>query len=81
MLADGGVPPPVRLVALAAIIGVRGFFLIIDGVFFAANILKVVEGGWVPLVLGLALMAMMTIVEAGPRPDAARWKQDSLPLA
>ena len=33
-------------------LGVFGLFFLIDLVFFAANTLKVVEGGWVPLAMG-----------------------------
>jgi KUP system potassium uptake protein len=61
-------------------IGVFGFFLLVDGVFFASNLLKVPEGGWVPLVLGGALVAMMTSWHGGRELMLARWKQDSLPL-
>ena len=50
-------------------------------VFFAANLLKVPEGGWVPLVIGLFLMALMTSWKRGRDLMLARWKQDSLPLA
>jgi KUP system potassium uptake protein len=66
-----------RAVALA----VFGFFFLVDGVFFAANALKVPEGGWVPLILGLALMALMTSWKRGRDLLLARWQQDSLPLA
>ena len=62
-------------------ISVWGGFFLIDGVFFAANTLKIVEGGWVPLVLGLGLMAMMTSWHQGRELMLSRWKQDSLPLA
>jgi KUP system potassium uptake protein len=65
----------------AAAISVFGFFLIIDTVFFAANALKIPEGGWVPLVLGMALMALMTSWKRGRDLVLARWRQDSLPLA
>lgn len=34
-------------------------FLLIDLTFLAANLLKIVEGGWVPLALGAVLMAVM----------------------
>jgi KUP system potassium uptake protein len=64
----------------AALLVFGGFFLI-DSVFFAANTLKVIEGGWVPLVLGLLLMAMMTTWKQGRNLMFNRWKQDSLPLA
>ncbi len=65
---------------LAAISVFGGFFLI-DLVFFSANTLKVLEGGWVPLVLGIALTALMTSWKRGRDLMLARWKQDSLPLA
>jgi KUP system potassium uptake protein len=62
-------------------LSVFGFFFLIDLIFFAANALKVPEGGWVPLILGLALMALMTSWKRGRDLLLARWKQDSLPLA
>jgi KUP system potassium uptake protein len=64
-----------------AALSVFGFFFVIDLIFFAANALKVPEGGWVPLILGLALMALMTSWKRGRDLLLARWKQDSLPLA
>jgi KUP system potassium uptake protein len=60
---------------------VWGGFLLIDGMFFAANSLKIVEGGWVPLALGGCLMMMMTTWKQGRDLMLQRWKQDSLPLA
>jgi KUP system potassium uptake protein len=64
-----------------AAIGVFGFFFLIDLTFFSANALKVPEGGWVPLILGLALMGLMTSWKRGRDLLFARWRQDSLPLA
>jgi KUP system potassium uptake protein len=64
-----------------AAIAVWGGFLAIDTVFFAANALKIVEGGWVPLFIGGALMIMMTTWKQGRDLMQQRWKQDSLPLA
>ena len=64
-----------------AALGVFGVFFVIDGLFFASNILKIPEGGWVPLALGAALMAMMTSWNKGRELMLARWKQDSLPLS
>ena len=64
-----------------AAVSVFGFFFLIDLVFFAANTLKFLEGGWVPLVLGIALTALMTSWKRGRDLQLARWKQDSLPLA
>lgn len=62
-------------------IAVFGSFFVIDSIFFAANILKVPEGGYVPLLLGAALMALMTSWKRGRDLLLSRWKQDSLPLA
>ena len=64
----------------AAILVFGGFF-VIDGIFFAANALKIPEGGWVPLAFGLCLMALMTTWNRGRTLLLDRWKQDSLPLA
>ncbi|MCL2427927.1 MAG: potassium transporter Kup [Alphaproteobacteria bacterium] len=64
-----------------ATIAVFGCLFVIDGAFFAANALKIPEGGWVPLILGLALMAMMTSWKRGRDLMLGRWRQDSLPLA
>jgi KUP system potassium uptake protein len=64
-----------------AAIGVFGFFFVIDLVFFLANALKIPEGGWVPLVLGLGLTALMTSWHRGRDLMLARWRQDSLPLS
>ena len=62
-------------------LGVWGSFFLIDSVFFAANLLKFFDGGWVPLALGLMLLALMTSWKRGRDLVLARWKQDSLPLA
>ncbi len=65
----------------AVAVSVFGLLFLLDFVFFGANALKVPEGGWVPLVLGLALMALMTSWQRGRDLLLARWRQDSLPLA
>jgi KUP system potassium uptake protein len=63
-----------------AAISVFGFFFVVDLLFFTSNLLKVPEGGWVPLVLGAALTAVMTSWNRGRDLLLARWKHDSLPL-
>jgi KUP system potassium uptake protein len=65
----------------AAALSAFGFFFVVDVLFFAANALKVPEGGWVPLALGLALTALMTSWKRGRDLLLARWRQDSMPLA
>jgi KUP system potassium uptake protein len=60
---------------------VFGSFFVIDATFFSANTLKFIEGGWVPLVFGITLVALMTTWLRGRDLILARWRQDSLPLA
>ena len=64
-----------------AAVSVFGSLLLIDGTFFAANTVKVVEGGWVPLALGITLTLMMTSWKQGRNLLLSRWKQSSMPLA
>jgi KUP system potassium uptake protein len=60
--------------------GVFGFFLVLDLLFFTSNLLKVPDGGWVPIAVALVLMAVMTSWKRGRELMFQRWKQDSLPL-
>jgi KUP system potassium uptake protein len=65
----------------AVAISVFGFLFLVDAIFFSANTVKVVEGGWVPLVLAMALTGMMTSWKQGRDVLLSRWKQSSMPLA
>lgn len=42
-----------------------GFFVLLDGVFFGANLLKFFEGGWFPLAAGLAVFLIMSTWHRG----------------
>ena len=64
-----------------AALGLFGALFLVDLIFFSANTVKIVEGGWVPLAMGLGLMALMTSWKRGRDLLLARWQQDSLPLA
>jgi KUP system potassium uptake protein len=57
-----------------------GPLLVLDVLFFAANLLKIPEGGWLPLVLGFAAFVLMTTWHRGRELLFARIRQDSLPL-
>jgi KUP system potassium uptake protein len=59
---------------------VFGGLFFVDAAFFSANTLKFTEGGWVPLVFGISLIALMTTWRRGRELILLRWKQDSLPL-
>ncbi|MFT8309405.1 potassium transporter Kup [Acetobacter malorum] len=59
---------------------VFGGFLALDSTFFAANALKIPDGGWVPVLLGCVLTLMMTTWKKGRGLIVARQRQDSLPM-
>ncbi len=65
---------------LAVVLGVFAPLLLLDIVFFLANVLKIPQGGYVPLVLGAALFVMMTTWHRGRELLFARFRQDGLPL-
>jgi len=59
-----------------------GFFLVIDFTFFSANLLKFVDGGWFPLVLGAIMFTVMSTWHRGRElmVDQARTHAGELPL-
>ena len=48
-------------------LAVNGFFLVIDLIFFAANALKLFEGGWFPLLLAVGVAFLMLTWRTGQR--------------
>ena len=44
---------------LALCLAATGFFFVIDITFFASNLLKLLEGGWFPLLIGGAIFTLM----------------------
>jgi KUP system potassium uptake protein len=54
--------------------------LLIDVVFLAANLLKVAEGGWLPLMIGGALGAVMVTWRAGSRELSEKTRRHEVPL-
>lgn len=46
-------------------IGASALFVLIDLAFFAANLLKIREGGWIPLLLGVLIFLIMTTWRRG----------------
>ena len=56
------------------------FFLTIDLAFFGANALKILQGGWVTLVVALVLFTLMTTWKTGRRLLAERLTARALPL-
>jgi len=64
-----------------AVVALFGAIGVTDFAFFAANSVKIFEGGWVPLAIGLTIIIIMTTWKRGRSLIMARWVQDSLPLA
>lgn len=59
---------------------VFGFFFIVDSIFFSANVLKIPDGGWVPLAIGIISTIIMTTWKRGRSLIAARQQADSMPM-
>jgi KUP system potassium uptake protein len=63
-----------------AALAVMGPFLLVDLTFLSANMLKVVEGGWVPLVIGVLVMLVMYTWRRGTRLLYAKTRRLETPL-
>ena len=50
---------------IAVVIAVSGVFLVVDGGFFLANLLKITQGGWLPLSFAAILFVLMTTWRKG----------------
>jgi KUP system potassium uptake protein len=48
-----------------AALAVSSMFLVVDLGFFGANLLKIADGGWIPLAMGIALFLVMTTWHRG----------------
>ncbi len=46
-------------------LAIAAVFVIVDGAFFIANLLKIAEGGWLPLTLGAVLFFVMSTWRSG----------------
>ena len=66
--------------SLPLVIGLTGFFLVIDLAFFGANIIKIPAGGWFPLVVGAVIFLLMTTWKKGRRILASRMLSLAIPI-
>jgi len=65
---------------LALCLVATGLFFVVDLTFFAANIVKVFEGGWFPLVIGGAMFALMMTWKQGRALMAAKLRDEAIEL-
>jgi KUP system potassium uptake protein len=59
---------------------VAGCFLVVDSAFFLANLTKVAEGGYVPLLLAISIYAVMWIWHRGAAAVSQRMHEQLIPV-
>ena len=57
-----------------------GFFFIIDITFFASNMLKLIAGGWFPIVIGIGMFTLMLTWVQGRKLVSARLRDEAIDL-
>ena len=65
---------------LAVCLAATGLFFIVDFVFFAANVVKVLDGGWFPLLIGVCMFTLMLTWKSGRRLMAERMRDEAIEL-
>jgi KUP system potassium uptake protein len=66
---------------LPAAAAVAGAFLIVDAAFLAANLAKIANGGYVPLLLAAAVYGVMLVWHIGAQAVSARLQETVVPIA
>src|ERR1041385_9054780 len=66
--------------AAPVVFGGAAVFLLIDITFFSANLVKVLQGGWLPLILGSCAFTVMTTWKTGRRIVAERLTARAIPI-
>ena len=61
-------------------IAATGFFFVIDITFFASNLLKLLAGGWFPIVIGIGMFVLMVTWTQGRRLLSHKLREDAIPL-
>ena len=57
-----------------------GFFFVIDIIFFAANAVKILDGGWFPILIGAAMFTLMTTWQQGRQLMSERLRDEAIDL-
>ena len=65
---------------LPVVLAMTSVFLTIDFAFLAANIIKVADGGWLPLLIGGVFLLAMTTWKTGRRIVAERLTERAMPM-
>lgn len=59
---------------------VTGAFLIVDGLYFASNVIKVPDGGWFPLLVAAIVFTLLTTWATGRRLMQERLEEGAMPI-
>ncbi|MEO7129642.1 MAG: potassium transporter Kup [Rhodoferax sp.] len=65
---------------LALCIAATGFFFVVDLAFLSSNMLKIVEGGWFPIVIAAGIFTLMTTWKEGRHLLNTKLRTDALDL-
>jgi KUP system potassium uptake protein len=65
---------------LALCVAATGFFFVIDVLFFASNLLKLFNGGWFPIVIGIFMFTLMLTWTQGRKLLSHKLRSDAIPL-
>lgn len=66
--------------SLPLCIAATGVFFFIDLMFFGANALKIIDGGWFPLLIGMVMFTLMTTWKDGRALLSERLRSDAIDL-
>jgi KUP system potassium uptake protein len=61
-------------------IAATGAFFVVDLMFFASNALKLLEGGWFPLLIGIVMFTLMMTWKEGRKLMSQKIREDSIEL-
>ncbi len=64
----------------ALCLAATGFFFAVDAVFFAANAVKILDGGWFPLLIGAAMFTLMMTWKQGRHLMSERLRDEAIDL-
>ena len=57
-----------------------GLFLLVDGAYFSANLTKIPDGGWFPLLVGVVVFTILTTWAKGRQLMLARMREGAMPI-
>ena len=64
----------------AVAVGATGFFFLVDFTYLAANVVKVIDGGWFPILIGIFMFTLMMTWKQGRRLMSTSLRNDSIDL-